>query len=91
MKTDRISHKHCRAICDEVGIRLRQHLDRNLSAPSQRIVEFLQELELRELETPSPSIVPTVDEMTVALSDSSHRINQTGSARRRPLMISFSD
>jgi len=84
MKTDQISSKHCRAICDEVGIRLRQHLDRALSSPSQRILELLQELKLRELETPSPSLVPAVDHTTLKHSDASHlrRIGSEGQERR---------
>ena len=61
-----IDSKHCRAICDEVGERLRQHLDRNLTAPPQRILALLRELELSELE--SPSIVPSFEDMNAALS-----------------------
>ena len=61
MDAVRISSKHCRAICDEVGERLRQYIDRNPTAPSQKILTLLRELELRELE--APSIVPSLEDM----------------------------
>jgi hypothetical protein len=61
-----IDIKHCRAICDEVGERLRQHLDRNFTAPPQKILALLRELELSELE--APSIVPSLEDMNAPLS-----------------------
>jgi hypothetical protein len=66
MDAIRIDTKHCRAICDEVGERLRQHLDRNLTAPPQKILALLRELELSELE--APSIVPSFEDMDASLS-----------------------
>jgi hypothetical protein len=60
MDAIRISSKHCRSICDEVGERLRQHIDRTTTSPSRTILELLQELEIRELD--APSIVPSLDE-----------------------------
>ena len=66
MDAVRIGRKHCRAICDEVGERLRQHLDRNLTAPPQKILALLRELELTELE--APSIVPSFEDMDASVS-----------------------
>ena len=66
MDAIRIDTKHCRAICDEVGERLRQHLDRNLTAPPQKILALLRELELSESE--APSIVPSFEDMDASLS-----------------------
>jgi hypothetical protein len=60
-----ISSRHCRAICDEVGERLRQHLDGAQTAPSERILMLLRELEARETET--PSIVPSLDDISAPL------------------------
>jgi len=60
MDAVRIGSKHCRAICAEVGERLRQHIDRTTTLPPQKIIELLRELELRELE--APSIVPSLED-----------------------------
>jgi hypothetical protein len=68
MNAVRITSKHCRAICDEVGERLRQYLDRSATAPPQKIMALLRELELSELQ--APSIVPSLEDMIVAVSDS---------------------
>jgi hypothetical protein len=64
MSAVRISSRHCKAICDEVGERLRQYLDRSSTAPSQRIMALLRAIELSELE--APSIVPSLDDMIVS-------------------------
>jgi hypothetical protein len=61
MDAVRIGSKHCRAICDEVGERLRQHIDRTTTSPSRKILGLLRELEVRELE--APSIVPSLEDM----------------------------
>jgi hypothetical protein len=60
-----ISSKHCRAICDEVGQRLRQHIDQTQTAPSRRILTLLRDLEARETET--PSIVPSLEDIGAPL------------------------
>ena len=65
MDAVRIGTKHCRAICDEVGERLRQHIDRTTAPPSQKILELLQELELRELD--APSIVPSLEDLDASV------------------------
>ncbi len=66
MDAVRIGSKHCRAICDEVGERLRQQIDRTTTSPPKKIIELLRELELRELE--APSIVPSLEDMEALVS-----------------------
>jgi hypothetical protein len=61
-----ISSRHCRAICDEVGERLRQHLDGTQTSPSQRILMLLRELEAMEA-VETPSIVPSLDDISAPL------------------------
>ncbi len=53
---------HCRAICDEIGERLRDVLGRDASEIPpylRRLVDRFAELE----RVPAPSIVPSVDSM----------------------------
>jgi hypothetical protein len=55
---------HCRAICDEIGDRLRIVLNREASALPQRLqmlVDRLAELDREQ----APSIVPAMDDMVV--------------------------
>jgi hypothetical protein len=66
MDAVRINSKHCRAICDEVGDRLRQYIDRTSTAPPEKILALLRELELSELE--APSIVPSFEDMDASVS-----------------------
>lgn len=61
MDTVRIACGHSRAICDEVGERLRQHFDRTATAPSRKILELLRELERQEFEI--PSVIPSLEDM----------------------------
>jgi len=56
-----IDSKHCRAICDEIGERLRQYIDRDPVALPLKLQNLLRALELSELE--APSLVPSLDEM----------------------------
>ena len=55
-----LDHAHCRAICDEIGERLRQVLKPEALVIPQRLVTLLDRL--AELE--APSIVPSIDEMS---------------------------
>ncbi|MEA2883391.1 MAG: hypothetical protein QOH32_2647 [Bradyrhizobium sp.] len=55
--------EHCRAICEEVGERLRILLDRETSALPPRLQLLLDRL--AELDHDAPSIVPAMDDMTV--------------------------
>ena len=46
-----LSDVHARAICDEVGERLRVLLDRSQTPPPPRILALLLQLQLSELKT----------------------------------------
>jgi len=55
---------HCRAICDEIGDRLRIALDRDAGAIPPRLqmlIDRLAELDRAE----APSIVPAMDDLVV--------------------------
>jgi hypothetical protein len=57
-----IDSGHCRAICDEIGDRLRVVLDKEASALPQRLqmlIDRLAELDRKE----APSTVPAMDDM----------------------------
>jgi hypothetical protein len=56
-----LDHIHCRAICDEIGERLRQVLKPEALEIPQRLLTLLDRL--AELEQ-APSIVPSIDEMS---------------------------
>jgi len=47
------SDVHTRAICDEVGDRLRFLLDRSQTPPAPRILALLLQLQLSELKAPA--------------------------------------
>jgi hypothetical protein len=48
-----ISDLHTRAICDEVGQRLRILLERSQTAPPQKMLDLLLRLQLSELKLPA--------------------------------------
>jgi hypothetical protein len=54
---------HCRAICDEIGARLRIILDREATTLPPRLQVLLLRLAAQELSA-SPSIAPSLDDMT---------------------------
>ena len=57
----RFDHTHCRAICDEIGERLRVDMGRELADMSpylQRLVDRLDELDC----VSSPAIVPLIEQ-----------------------------
>jgi hypothetical protein len=59
-----IDRGHCRAICDEIGDRLRILLDREAGEIPQRLrllIDRLAELDGEQ----APSIAPAMDDMTV--------------------------
>jgi hypothetical protein len=59
-----IDSEHCRAICDEIGERLRILLDKEAGEIPQRL-RFLMD-RLAELDrVPAPSIVPAMDDTIV--------------------------
>ena len=55
-----LDHAHCRAICEEIGERLRQVLKPEALEIPQHLLGLLERL--AELEQ-APSIVPSMDEM----------------------------
>jgi hypothetical protein len=68
-----LDHTHCRAICDEIGERLRVVLRREILEIPPRLLELIDKLaqleagEIVQLEH-APSLVPSIDEMTVPRS-----------------------
>jgi hypothetical protein len=60
-----IDSGHCRAICDEIGDRLRFVLDKEAGEIPQRLRLLIERL--AELDGPrqAPSIVPAMDDMIV--------------------------
>jgi hypothetical protein len=54
-----IDHTHCRAICDEIGDRLRDILKPEASEVPPRLLELIDKL--AELER-APSIVPSIED-----------------------------
>ncbi|WP_035654894.1 hypothetical protein [Bradyrhizobium sp. STM 3809] len=64
MGIENLSHKYCRAICDEIGDRLRFYLDRTSSNMPPRLLELLRQLEGSE-KVASPSIIPDGQDATI--------------------------
>jgi hypothetical protein len=60
----KIDSAHCRAICDEIGDRLRFVLDKEAGAIPQRLQMLIDRLAELDREQ-APSIVPAMDDMTV--------------------------
>ena len=59
-----LDHTHCRAICDEIGDRLREVLKPEALEIPQRLRALLDRLAQQEL---VPSIVPSLDEMSLPI------------------------
>jgi hypothetical protein len=64
-----IDHTHCRAICDEIGERLRNILLREALEVPPRLLALIDKFAKLEIEEVSqlecaPSIVPSIDEMS---------------------------
>ena len=57
----KIDHTHCRAICDEIGDRLRYALNKTTTAMPRHLLELIDRLAFLDN---SPSIVPSLDEMS---------------------------
>jgi len=60
-----LDHIHCRAICDEIGERLREVLRREASEMPPRLLMLIDEF--AQLDHHGPSIVPSIDEMSFPL------------------------
>ena len=62
-----IDSSHCRAICNEIGDRLRVMLDREATALPWRLQVLMLRLAVQDFAR-SPSIVPSVDDMALGES-----------------------
>jgi hypothetical protein len=60
------SQVHTRAICDEVGERLRIWLDRSQTPPPPKLLALLLRLQLSELEGPPITVARRVQASTAA-------------------------
>ena len=69
-----IDSTHCRAICDEIGDRLRDVFKREASEVPARLVRLIDQL--AELEG-APSIVPSIEEMSFADAGPSIRVKRS--------------
>ena len=63
-----LDHTHCRAICDEIGERLRAALKPDLSELPPRLLALMEKLARLEIDNDvqsvrAPSIAPAIDEM----------------------------
>ena len=56
-----IDSEHCRAICDEIGYRLRDALSMNACKPPAHLIRLLQRFEEQEID--SPPIAPSLEDM----------------------------
>lgn len=57
-----LASSHCRAICDEIGDRLRVILDREAAPLPPRLLMLMQRLIEQDL-VEAPSIAPAIDDM----------------------------
>jgi hypothetical protein len=58
-----IDSEHCRAICDEIGYRLRSILERDVPKLPAYLLQLLSRLEDQEACMQAPSIVPSIEDM----------------------------
>ena len=57
-----IDSSHCRAICEEIGERLRNMLDRDVTALPPRLQMLMERLAEQD-SVLAPSIAPSIDDM----------------------------
>jgi hypothetical protein len=76
-----LDHVHCRAICDEIGERLRSFLDREASDMPPRLLMLLNQLAQSDC---GPSIVPTIDEMSFPLGSELFSAVKQSADQKRP-------
>jgi len=72
-----LDHKHCRAICDEIGDRLRYLLKRETPEIPPRLLALIDQLARLENGEParwlpSPSLAPSSDEQVRAAAPPGH-------------------
>ena len=58
-----IDSEHCRAICDEIGARLRVMLSRDLTALPVQLRVLMDRLAEQDDMIPAPSIAPSIEDM----------------------------
>ena len=63
--SEAVRERHMRAICEEIGDRLRFMLDRTAEQPPARLVALLRRFEELE-QTEAPSIAPTLEELAAS-------------------------
>lgn len=61
-----IASEHCRAICDEIGERLRIVLDREASTPSAHLLNLIARLDF--IDASAASIAPLLEDSTLGFS-----------------------
>ena len=78
----RLDHTHCRAICDEIGERLREALGRETKIPPhlRRLIDRLGELD----DVWSPGIVPLIEDTQDSFRQFSSRPNDWEEAPASP-------
>jgi hypothetical protein len=83
-----LDHIHCRAICDEIGERLRDVLGRGALEIPPRLLALVDQL--AQLDQ-GPSIVPSFNEMSFPLSQNPFDINgaQSSSPQRAVMTAGF--
>jgi len=64
-----LASSHCRAICDEIGERLRVMLDRESAPLPPRLQMLMQRLIEQDL-VQVPSIIPAIDDMVCEPAES---------------------
>jgi hypothetical protein len=67
-----LDHTHCRAICDEIGDRLRDVLARECAEIPPRLLALVDKLAQLEIEglarlDHAPSIAPAIEDMTLCV------------------------
>jgi hypothetical protein len=68
-----IDSEHCRAICDEIGARLRMMLSRDVTALPVQLRVLMDRLAEQDDMIPAPSIVPSIEDMMWPLQASDDR------------------
>ena len=71
--SSKLDSEHCRAICDEIGVRLRMVLPCESSALPVRLQILMDRLAEQDEATVAPSIVPSMDDLTCPLDVSDDR------------------
>ena len=71
--SSKLDSEHCRAICEEIGARLRMVLPCGSSVLPDRLQILMDRLAELDEVTTAPSIVPSMDDLTCPLDASDNR------------------